>query len=303
MEIVTPIYDSAKAKSEFKNRLKASIDYLCEFSEQEHPNDIEICWRVCAAHYLAIVSAEAGDQDAMHLYLSYLKNLPSRKNIDVLPIVDNGSIENKMIARIIEDDAQVGFGYCVDLTLAQQEQNKILTALDVIKNLEPDAYKEIENYIDTVYLTMASAYGSRFMRSGTNFYMWGMMFLYINSEHTIPYYIEHIVHECAHTALNLINSYDELVTNSAEEAFDAPFRKDSRPMIGIFHAYFVLSRICYVFDKIKSTVNADMREEINERFNNALQKLKETHDIVEKHSRFTPQGEKIYVSIKKLWHL
>ena len=150
---------------------------------------------------------------------------------------------------------------------------------------------------------MASSDGSRFMRSGTNFYMWGMMFLFINKEHSISYYIEHLVHECAHTTLNLINAKDELVINRPEERFSAPFRKDSRPMIGIFHAYFVLSRVCYVFNILKIKVDNSMKNEVVERFDYALNKLKETYGIIEEHAKFTKKGLDLHESIKYFWKL
>ncbi len=62
--------------------------------------------------------------------------------------------------------------------------------MSLIDDLDPDTSNEIKCFIDTIYLTKEGLNGERFMRSGTNFYMWGMMFLYINKEHSILYYAD-----------------------------------------------------------------------------------------------------------------
>lgn len=141
------------------------------------------------------------------------------------------------------------------------------------------------------------------MRSGTNFYMWGTMFIYIKSSHSILYYIDHIIHECAHTALNILNAKDELVTNAPTERFPAPLRKDLRPMIGLFHALFVLNRVCGTFKKIISDKNYEYLDEAIQKYNDSLKKLKETYATVRANAKTTPLGENILNAIKIEWGL
>lgn len=305
MEIVTPHYDHRLARCRFEERVLSSIHYLIDFYALENVNKYPpLCWKMCAAHYLAAKSAEAENTQDAITYLTYLNQVNKQKEIQIIPLMStDDSFEKQMILKIIHDDKELGFGYCDNVELAQGEKNKILAALDVIKDNTPDMFHELQLYIDTIYLTRATDDGSRFMRSGSNFYMWGLMFLYINPEHTVPYYIDHLAHECGHTVLNMINAYDELVLNPPEARFAAPLRIDKRPMIGLFHAFFVISRICYVFDNIITQGHSSHIEECKIRFNKSMEKLKETHGIIKVNAIFTDVGYKIYTSICQLWQL
>lgn len=45
-------------------------------------------------------------------------------------------------------------------------------------------------------------------------------------------------------------AHDPMILNDMKELYQAPIRLDPRPMFGIFHATFVLSRIVRVFRRI-----------------------------------------------------
>lgn len=303
--IVRPDYDHQAARDFFKNSLHESINYLIDFYDLNEENKSpELCWQMCAAHYLAAKCAQTDDHQGAVKYLRYLASLPAANDMVVSPLTsDEQSFDKEMILRIICDDKELGFGYCDDASLARTEAEKIYQALDVIRENVPDAWNEIRAYIHAIQLTSEKEGDSRFMRSGTNFYMWGMMFAYINKEHTVPYYIDILAHECGHTALNILNAYDELVLNDVKETFAAPLRPDDRPMIGIFHAFFVLSRICYVLQKIVDNGTSQYVQECRERFSVAFTKLRNTQQIVHKNAKFTVIGQTIYDGICRLWNL
>src|SRR5204862_5128643 len=46
----------------------------------------------------------------------------------------------------------------------------------------------------------------------------------------VPYYLEHIVHECAHQHLFALQLIDPVVLNDKSQLFDAPIRLQKRPM-------------------------------------------------------------------------
>jgi len=301
--ICTPKYNHAKEKERFKSLIFESLDYLHEFAEMKPRTQNNISWKLCAAHYMAICEGENGNIEGVKRFLNYASNISSpNKKINIIPLTSYDlSIEKEMIEKIIKDDKQIGYGFCDDDNLSSLEERKIIDSLKFLEKYSPDIYNEIDTYIDTIYLTQEGENNQRFMRSGTNFYMWGMMFIYVHNTHTLPYYMEILTHECAHTALNLLNSQDEIVINEEDELFDAPFRKDARPMIGIFHAYFVLSRICYMFTTIKENYSGQMLEEIESKLMLSKRKLVETYNIVEKNAKLTPLGLSIHEDIKKLW--
>ncbi|MFL6616582.1 MAG: aKG-HExxH-type peptide beta-hydroxylase [Pantoea agglomerans] len=305
LNIASPDYDHKAARKFFTESLHESVDYLIDFYELDDvKKSPPLSWQMCAAHYLAAKSAESEDHDSAIKYLKYIESIPVPDGIVISPLTSSDkSFDKEMILKIIHDDKELGFGFCDDKNLAAVEAEKVSQAIDVIKENAPDTYEEINTFIHSVHLTRETSDGSRFMRSGTNFYMWGMMFTYVHEEHTVPYYIDILAHECGHTALNIINSFDELVVNNPNDTFVAPLRVDNRPMIGIFHALFVLSRICYVFDSIIKRGTSEYVEECKERFSIAFKKLNDTYEIVKEHGRFTEAGQTIYEDICKLWKL
>ena len=304
-DIVSPDYDHSAARDFFKNSVHASINYLIDFYELTNVGKSPaLSWQMCAAHYLAAKCAEADDHENAIVYLRYMESIPSANQIVISPLTSTeASFDKEMILKIIRDDKELGFGFCDDLSLAQKESVKIEKALKTIRQYVPQAWNEIRSYINAVYLTRETHDGSRFMRSGTNFYMWGMIFAYVHEEHTVPYYIDILTHECGHTALNILNSFDELVLNNPEETFQAPLRNDQRPMIGIFHAFFVLSRICYVLEKIVRKGTSEYVDECRERFISAYKKLTETYQTIKQHAQFTDLGRSVYNDICKRWEL
>lgn len=305
MNIVTTNYDHATLKKQFSQDMLCSLNYLREFAEILPTDRFYLHWKTAAAHYLAIKFAENGDLDRLRFFLDYIESHKKRDGINIIPLFEDTSLETEMILEIIKDDNQLGFGFCQknDYELIEQEIRKINTALNEIKKYDINSSNEINEYIDSIYLTREGKDGERFMRSGTNFYMWGMMFIYIKSTHSIPYYIDHIIHECAHTALNIFNAKDELVTNASTERFTAPLRKDKRPMIGLFHALFVLNRICGTFKKIISDESCEYLDEAIEKYNDSLKKLQDTYTTVRANAKTTPLGENILNSIKMEWGL
>lgn len=66
----------------------------------------------------------------------------------------------------------------------------------------------------------------------------------------VPYYVEHVVHETAHSYLNCLMVADPIVLNRIEDRFPSPLRKDTRPMYAVFHATFVAARMALTFKSI-----------------------------------------------------
>jgi hypothetical protein len=63
--------------------------------------------------------------------------------------------------------------------------------------------------------------------------------------------VDHLVHETSHLFLNTVLAHDTLVLNDENSRYSSPIRKDPRPMLGIYHAVFVLSRVIRILKKIK----------------------------------------------------
>ncbi|HCT7995533.1 TPA: histidine kinase [Morganella morganii] len=305
INLTFPDYKHQQAYQYFSDEVYESLNYLLSYYRlPEISSEVPLSWQNCAIHYIAGKYAEDDEHADAVTYLNQLMRKRTPLPLTISPLTSAGHLlAETMILKIIRDDKQLGFGYCDDPVLAAAETEKITQALSVIHRCAPETGNEIDRFIHQIYLTQETADGSRFMRSGTNFYMWGMMFAYVHPSHSVAYYIDILAHECGHTALNILNAGDPLVLNPADEVFAAPLRDDDRPMIGIFHALFVLSRICYVFSEIIRNSNGIPEPEYYDRLSSNLEKLRNTADIVRQHAILTETGKNIFTAICQRWNI
>ncbi|MDE1491080.1 aKG-HExxH-type peptide beta-hydroxylase [Xenorhabdus bovienii] len=306
MKIAKANYEYSKLRKKFQNNIKKSLIYLIECSESELsiPENFQLRWNICGAYYLAVCAAEKDNRELCINYLKYAAKVSESCemlnehtiNITALDYRTQSEFDINMILQILnEDDKGVKVGFQKDEDISV-EKEKINDALNLLKEFDIESYRECCEFIDTIYLTGSTK--GYYIRSGCNFNLWGLIFLYSNEENTLPYYIEHIVHECDHHTLNIINADDYIVKNDPEERFRAPFRKDARPMIGIFHALFVLCRISQSLQKFVDCYDGEYSKEFAERLDISMSKYNDTLNIVERHARLTPVGEKLLDDIK-----
>lgn len=89
-------------------------------------------------------------------------------------------------------------------------------------------------------------FDGRVLRGETANKVFGAMYLRVPPvQHAnVAYWIEHISHEVSHLYLeSILCTLGAPCTNPTTERFPPPIRRDPRPMIGIFHATFVLARM------------------------------------------------------------
>lgn len=308
MRIESSSYNHSEFHQSFQNNIKASIEYLIECSEADLtlPDNFSLRWNICGAHYLAIGAAENNNRELCVNYLTHAvkeaeisaSDAGKEIKISALDYKSQPGFDLNMLLRIINEDdkgVKVGFRSVTDTV---KEEEKVREALRLLKEHDASSYDECTAFIDNIYLTGSTE--GHYIRSGCNFNLFGLIFLYAHESNTVPYYVEHIVHECAHHALNIINADDYIVENAPEERFSAPFRKDKRPMIGIFHALFVLSRIAQSLSRFISSYHGDYEREFSERLDNALTKYQQTVEIVEEHAKLTPKGKELLKGIKEV---
>lgn len=111
---------------------------------------------------------------------------------------------------------------------------------------------------------------------------------------SIAHYVEHVVHEAAHTHLNALMHLDPLVENDSAERFTSPLRNDPRPMRGIYHASFVLARLVRVF---RRWYDKDGTEVLQSRLTSFRDKLSDGLDVISKHGQLTSYGAQLLNSM------
>lgn len=189
-----------------------------------------------------------------------------RETISILENMDENlySINQRIIKRglseawehdVFVDEVKVAFGtdqlmatlphkYEVDALQAD-----INTTLHLIASADPIFFTEINSLVAIVQLVKSDA-----NVGATSPKFFGSLYISLPQgnakNHPILYFTEHLVHETSHLYLNTIIPNDPLVLNDARDCFASPIRLDLRPMLGIYHAAFVLSRVIRIFRKI-----------------------------------------------------
>lgn len=110
-------------------------------------------------------------------------------------------------------------------------------ALDMIAEVDPDMHAEIVSHVSLVKL-----FTGRGIEGLSSPKAFGAIWLRMpESGNEIPWFLEHLVHECSHLQLNALLALDPLLTNP-NDLHKAPIRPDPRPLFQVLHGTFVLAR-------------------------------------------------------------
>jgi HEXXH motif-containing protein len=168
-----------------------------------------------------------------------------------------------------------------------------LKALDLIRNTDPVFYEEIEEYVSQIKL-----HHGTYIVGLTAPLFHGCIYISLPPDSVVSpilYYVEHLVHECSHLQLNMMLAKDKMLLNSPDERYDAPIRTDKRPILGVFHATFVLSRIVRVFNRLIYMGIEDVNEAKRLR-TELTSKFIKGYFVLRDNARFTAAGKAIFNS-------
>jgi HEXXH motif-containing protein len=93
--------------------------------------------------------------------------------------------------------------------------------------------------------------------------------------------VDVLIHEAAHLYLYNLGVDDALVLNEYEDKFFSPIKSKDRPMLGVYHAAFVLSRVVQFLRLLGDTTLCTPTE------------LIETHILIEKYTKMASDSFKI----------
>lgn len=140
-------------------------------------------------------------------------------------------------------------------------ENELLTARQHISEavaLIEECYPVIGQEVRSLVAEL-TLFNGQVISGATDVRVFGNMFLRMPTadQTALAYYCEHIVHESSHLYLNALLASDPLIRNGDIGSFSAPIRSDPRPLGGILHATFVLSRMIQVFERIGASQPAE----------------------------------------------
>jgi len=170
--------------------------------------------------------------------------------------------------------------------VAAEQRGIVIAALELIQEYFPAMHEEVQGLLNKIRLFKGSV-----TMGITDVRMFGCMLIRtprpeVNAQ---LYYAEHITHETSHMYLNAAMSIDPILLNDRSELFTSPLRPDPRPMIGVFHATFVTSRIVQLFESLSQ--KRAVSEDTNVYLYQQLDELKAGINEVAKGAKLTPTGK------------
>ncbi|MFM0015899.1 HEXXH motif-containing putative peptide modification protein [Paraburkholderia sediminicola] len=147
----------------------------------------------------------------------------------------------------IEREGQTS-GECpaVDPSVAQTARRHCAATKIFIAARDPDLADELDSIVSVVQL-MPPSFAAEAASSLSSF---GMVLVrpleHASEQHQRLFYFDRLVHEASHLYLNLLMTFDQLVTNGSALA-PSPARQTLRPVKGVLHAHFVFFRLLHAY--------------------------------------------------------
>ncbi len=188
----------------------------------------------------------------------------------------------------------------------QSNKNIIINVLEKIRLACSTMYDEIINHLSLIELVK----GKFDIYSASSVKYLGALPIALPDTSIDPmhYFFDVIIHEEAHSHLNIIMGLDPIVLNKQDELFLSPARKVPRPMKGIFHAHFVFYRLVYMYkmaytlfilnkgnyseikqDVINSSIK-DLPWDFEIRLSAYIEKYKQGEKMIKDNAKLTEKG-------------
>ncbi|MFK0223764.1 aKG-HExxH-type peptide beta-hydroxylase [Streptomyces vinaceus] len=181
-------------------------------------------------------------------------------------------------------------------------RRRINEALATLYELDPEMHAEFGELVTTVRLFNRAAIAGSTTTGISSLRYWGQMFLRYpdagsERDDWTAFLLEHLVHESSHMLLHAIMSRDPLLNNGFTTRHQAPIRSDRRPLYGIYHAMFVLSRIHRVlslYADAAATPSAKTARDL------ALDRFHKGYTTIMEHADLTEAGRSVAASCKEI---
>ncbi|WP_326953969.1 MULTISPECIES: aKG-HExxH-type peptide beta-hydroxylase [unclassified Amycolatopsis] len=117
-------------------------------------------------------------------------------------------------------------------------------AVDRLGRAWPEMRREFEDYVRLV-----APFSSQVRAAFTNVGWQGAVFLR-TTVHDDVQDVERLVHETSHLRLNLVMARTKLYDHDAADRVPSPFRAGLRPIMGLYHGAFVVTRAARALDRV-----------------------------------------------------
>ena len=173
-------------------------------------------------------------------------------------------------------------------------ENIVSTFFELIQKADSDFYGEFQANV-----TRLKLFNGKALKAATAAEIFGTIVMRIPNvtEDIDLHFAENLIHEASHLQLDMLLAFDEMVLNDDSERYSAPLRIDTRPMLGIFHATFVLSRMVRLFTKF---TEVDSRAAVRFKLEQFRKQFEQGFETVHKHGRLTERGQLVFDSFREI---
>ncbi len=190
----------------------------------------------------------------------------------------------------------------VDERTAVDLSNQVSNALMLIRDHAPATWAEFEHCICEIVPAQGRNTADGLEFGGcSSLERWGTILVNTSAQSSVVALCESLVHEEAHNFLFGSSPVEFHVRNPRDERYKSPLRVDPRPLDGIYHATFVLARMCFAMNEFAGSAPLDpsMREEARERADEALGLFWDGYAVLDKHADYTDEGRSIMTAAHK----
>lgn len=228
------------------SRIQLALDATSK-SNRFHPETHYLHNRLIIA--MKSQSRESAESECRDLINSLITRIDD-KIVNITP-VGTAKWERCALDRAVTSASiETGLQACVTpipIEVFSQQSTHLRAALKLLSHYDPSGHAELATLIRHVKL-----FAGKVVQGLSDTQVFGAIYVRIprNCVDPVPYYVEHAVHETAHTYLNCLMAEDPMVANSVDAKFPSPLRRDLRPMYAVYHATFVAARMALTFKNI-----------------------------------------------------
>ena len=306
-------------KENFRSSLFLSLNHLLEVAQEAINTDLSdkiveklnllsseknLSSFLYGYNYMLIKSIKANDVTHVRFLLESFCNQNFIINDKFIYYNDFDVARKEILKEICSFELPYSLSFHNLSPLDFEKTKKIIKqGLELLALNLPDWYAEITLLVSEILILNTDN-----LRAGSSFDLFGL--IYINFDYKaekLTDIISFIIHESAHLYIFLLSLKDPLVLNPPEERYQPPsaknaLRMDKRPVIGIFHATFVLARIIHVLQRLcdskiipesEITYCYELMEAYKIRFLWG-------YDTIEQYGKLTKLGRNLSISTKKL---
>jgi hypothetical protein len=302
------------AANKIRHRLAKSFEHIAEQSakhikiDQKKLNDLLVTFqngKKLRAEIFAIYH-EMLDAVALNNF-EELQNLFSELTVGLF-VADQISVNSfhprdvggryfKRIQKFAVDDPDIKLDLVAPSKAAKAHfRNQADQALNLMQRATPGNMDEINALISEVIIASDRGLSSGAGFDGvSSFGLWGAIVLNADDHQSITDLAEVIVHETTHVLLFALSLDEALVRNPKSERFESPVRSDPRPMDGLFHGVYVLSRLHHFLTQLLKSdlLEDDAIERVRMKKSNFSDSFHSGIGVIRKHGDLSETGDKI----------